>query len=102
MFKQDHKLFEFCCANEFQNTISTGTRLNPTTGETTLLDVILVCCIDYFISSKVYPVAISDHAMIVSIFTHESSVSKPDLVRSRCLNEIKLNFTKSLLLDKFL
>jgi hypothetical protein len=55
------KLNSFCDSFGFRNTITKGTRYNPTTGHSTLLDYILSFQPSQFLASEVFPFPRSDH-----------------------------------------
>jgi hypothetical protein len=66
LVNSDNSLIHFCSVNVFVNTITKGTRINPTIKFSTLLDVILSKCNQFFIRSDVFHMPCSDHAVIIS------------------------------------
>ena len=86
----DNKLADFCNTHGFGNTIKTGTRLNPQTMKTTLLDCILCHQMSSFIKSQVFESDLSDHYLAISIFEHHTDKSKSQKVLSRCLSQDKI------------
>jgi len=95
----DNCLKNFCNNNGLVNTITKGTRTNPTTKLLTLLDVILCLCNKYLIKSEVFHMPCSDHGLIMSVFNHSSSFNKPTQINSRCLNDKKILSLKTILLS---
>ena len=88
------KLNEFIDGHCLSNTIKSGTRLNPTTGYLSLLDVILSLNILSFIASTVIPFPESDHRFVTTILNHKSTKQTSQIVESRCLNSSKLELLK--------
>ncbi len=86
----NNKLYDFCYSYGYQNTIFEGTRLNPQTLDTTLLDVILTTNYDCLVESKVIPYSNSDHSLEISIFNFHSSYFQCSKVMNRCLSNNKL------------
>ena len=72
--------------NGFTNVIKKPTRLDPSSGKETLIDVIL---------SNVFSYSRSDHRLIISIFNFKSSKYKFCSIPSRCLNETKMELLKT-------
>ena len=95
------KLKNFIDINGFKNTISDGTRLNPTTGKLTLLDVILCLFASFFIVSSSFSYPCSDHKLVVSLFKHKSIRNKYRVINTRCLNTPTLDKIKEELLFYF-
>ena len=95
------KLKNFIDINGFKNTISDGTRLNPTTGKLTLLDVILCLFTSFFIVSSSFFYPCSDHKLVVSVFKHKSIRNKSRVINTRCLNTPTLDKIKEKLLFYF-
>ena len=82
LVNSDNSLLNFCSVNGFVNTITKGTRINPTTKFSTLLDVILCKCNQFFIRSDVFHMPCSDHALIISVFDHSVVLNKPSHINS--------------------
>jgi hypothetical protein len=80
--------------NGYKNSVRDGTRLNPTTGIYTLLDVILITSFLVFIASKVFSFPASDHCLVISIFNFKSSKVKRIQINSRCLNDHNLELMR--------
>ena len=73
--------------NGFQNTIFEGTRLCPSTGKQTLLDVILCMFMTlFFTASNTFFYPESDHKLVISIFNFKTARIKSTPFKSRCLN----------------
>lgn len=89
----------FCNNNGLVNTITKGTRTNPTTKLLTLLNVILWLCNKYLIKSEVFYMPCSDHGLIMSVFNHSSIFNKPTQINSRCLNDKNILSLKTILLS---
>jgi hypothetical protein len=89
------KLNSFCDSFGFKNTITKGTRYNPTTGHSTLLDYIMCFQFDQFLASEVFKFPSSDHSLIVSVFKQPSPPYKPTQISTRCLNKEKINKIKT-------
>lgn len=96
MLDRNHnKLWDLCQSFGYRNTISTGTRLNPTTKKYTLLDVILCLVLAYFLSSEVINVPFSDHSFIISAFDYKKKYNKSEKRLTRCLNKDKILLLKN-------
>ena len=93
---EGNQLTEFNDIHGFKNTIFKGTRLNPSTLEKTLLDVILCYNRQNLLSSEVFFTfgengkAFSDHALIVSIFNFGKFIRKQEPIQTRCLSKDNL------------
>ena len=83
-------LHEFCRSFGLNNTIIKPTRLNPTTFAMTLLDVILLLSLEFFVGSGVINFPVSDHSLCISIFNHFSRKYSPKALSSRFLSEKRL------------
>ena len=100
------KLTDFNAAHGFINTIKAPTRLNPSSGKETLLDVILTSSPSSCLSSTVIPYSRSDHRLIISVFNFKSAKYKFCKIPSRCLNDksmekVKIEIKKQLSLYDF-
>jgi hypothetical protein len=91
---KDSKLNNFTDAHGFHNTVRKGTRLNPRTLATTLLDVILCYCLNFFITSEVFCCPFSDHFLVVSVFNFNSHKQKAERIHSRKLDPDRLSAIK--------
>ena len=85
------ELHDVCECIGLHNTISSGTRFNPVSRVSTLLDVILTLCLNFFISSEVFPFSRSDHDLVISIFDFKSIKIPSMSFSSRCLSGEKLS-----------
>jgi hypothetical protein len=99
LVNSDNSLINFCSVNGCVNTITKGTRINPTTKFSTLLDVILCKCNQFFIRSDVFHMPCSDHAVIISVFDHSVVQNKPSNINSRCFNDKKILSLKQIVLS---
>ena len=81
--------------NGFTNVIKKPTRLDPSSGKETLIDVILCSSPASCILSNVFSYSRSDHRLIISIFNFKSSKYKFCSIPSRCLNETKMELLKT-------
>ena len=97
MLQHDTILHEFCNSFGLNNTINKPTRLNPITLAMTLLDVILVLSLEFFVSSGVIHFPLSDHSLCISIFNHSSKKYSPKALSSRFLSEKRLSELRILL-----
>ena len=88
------KLIDFNTANGYTNTIKTSTRLNPSSGKETLLNVILSSSPTSCISSAVIPYSRSDHRLIISVFNFKSEKYKYCKIPSRCIDDKKHKLIK--------
>ena len=93
----DSPLSEFMNTYGLENTVKKATRLNISTGNWTLLDVILALCTSLFIAGEVIKPSFSDHSLILSVFDMKSPQAKSNLLYSRCLTRSKLNLIKNAL-----
>jgi len=99
--KNNNKLQTFIDTHGFSNTISKGTRLNPTTHRFSLLDVILCYLLTSLTSSTVINCSFSDHSLIISAFNFSKKYNIPEKRLIRCLNNDKIVKIKSSLLNIF-
>ena len=99
LVNSDNSLIHFCSVNVFVNTITKGTRINPTIKFPTLLDVILSKCNQFFIRSDVFHMPCSDHALIIRMFDHSVVQNKPSNINSRCFNDKKILSLKQIFLS---
>jgi hypothetical protein len=90
-----HKLDEFISSHGLFNTITKGTRLNTSSGSTTLLDVIMCYDSKSHLTSNVFECPISDHSLVISVFNYTKPKNHCELKPVRCLNLNNLNKIKS-------
>jgi hypothetical protein len=88
------KLNSFCDSYGFKNAITKGTRYNPITGHSTLLDCILCLQTNQHSASEVFMYPNSDHSFIVAVLKQPSPPSKPTQITTRCLSKDKINKIK--------
>jgi hypothetical protein len=81
----ENKITSIITDNGLVNTINEPTRLNKKTGLGTLIDLILVTCMNLFVASMVFDFERSDHALIVSVFNLKSKPNSAKTIESRCL-----------------
>ena len=87
LVKENNKLVEFIDTHGFSNTISKGTRRNPSKNIYTLLDVILCYFLKYLVLSTVINCSFSDHSLILAAFDFKKIYNKPERRLVRCLNK---------------
>ena len=93
---ESNHLTEFNDSHGFKNTIFKGTHLNPTTFKKTFLDVILCYSRQHLVSSDAFFTngkdgkALSDNAVIASIFNFEKFKKKQVPKQTRCLSKDNL------------
>jgi hypothetical protein len=92
---KNNKLTNFMINHGFQNTVNKGTRLSFRTWVTTLLDVILCYCFNFFITSEVFFCPFSDHFLVASVFNFKSNEATLEKVLTRRLNDERLDAIRS-------
>ena len=100
MLNQINNVSKFCEEFGFHNSIVEPTRYNKSAGLWTLLDVILLSCLNIFLVSKVFNFNHSDHSLAVTILSLKSKPSKSLKIKSRCLSLVKLEQLKLKLSQK--
>ena len=85
--KENNKLFDFSKCHGFKHTnLNEGTRTNPSTLISTLLDVALCYNIKNFIGKQIFQAPFSDHALIAFMFNFKKIYPKKTEFESRILN----------------
>ena len=95
------KLTDFNASNGFTNTILTPTRLDPSSGKETLLDVILSSSPTSCLASIVIPYSRSDHRLIISIFNFKAAKYKYCKIPTRCIDDKKMKLIKDEIKKQF-
>ena len=89
-------LHGFCGTFGLTSVIEKPTRLNPITLTMTLLDVILILSLKFFICSEVFKFPMSDHSLCIYIFNHSSVKFKPKAFVSRFISKEKFEELRKL------
>ena len=89
--EKSNRLKDFACSHGFDNAIKKGTRLNPKTMVSTLIDVIFCYFIKDLITSEVFNCPFSNHCLALAVFNFKKAPLLGNKIPRRHLGEKQIN-----------